>query len=225
MRRLTDETGLAGTVLVIVIAWALVAVLMLTRTLVAAQTIEDHVDVILSEVGPGGVVDDTALVAVLQDTERIAADIDTAAAPLSGQLDQIISTAGSIDGSVTNILNTAQSINSTAKSIGGIVNSINGNLSSILGVVREINCGNDIANPNLGQIVEACGQKGVHGINLRVDVIIGLVRGINSDTSAVLNQVVQIHDHANAIDCSVPTSVLLGPLTGGGAACGAHPGD
>ena len=50
--RLGDERGLAGKILVGVIAWALGAVLLLTNTLVAAQQINTRVDRITHTVGP-----------------------------------------------------------------------------------------------------------------------------------------------------------------------------
>lgn len=218
MKRLADESGLAGIVLVIVIAWALVAVLQLTRTLVAAQNIEDSVDIITSEVGE--IKNETGLVQVLEETTSLTSQILEAAAPLTGQLDQVVSSAGSIDASVTDILSTAGSINSTAKSIGATVDSINGRAGAILGVVREINCGFGVENPTLAKMVELCGTKGVRGINLRLDVIIADVRGIKSDTGNILAQVREIHKHANSIDCS--PALLVG---GTGEACGKHQGD
>lgn len=221
MRRLADETGLAGTVLIIVIAWALVAVLMLTRTLVAAQSIEGRVDVIFTEVASPetGLVNETALVAVLQDTEQIAASIDTAAAPLSSQVGQVVEAATSIDSSAAQILNVAGSINSTAKSIGSTVNSINSNLSAILGEVRgTIHCGFDIENPTLQAVIDRCGEGSVTlGTNLRVDVLLDLIRGIKSDTGNILAEVLEIHGHANSIDCN-PATLLAAT----GDACGAH---
>ena len=50
--RFNEETGLAGKILVGVIAWALGAVLLLTNTLVAAQQIDNRVDRITHTVGP-----------------------------------------------------------------------------------------------------------------------------------------------------------------------------
>ena len=81
------EAGLAGIALVIVIAWALAAVMMLTGTLIAAQQIDDRVATILGEVSP--IDDDLDSVKLAQETDRIAKDILTAAEPLSGQLDQV----------------------------------------------------------------------------------------------------------------------------------------
>lgn len=197
---LHGEQGLAGASLVIVIAWALAAVMMLTGTLVAAQAIDETVFGLTNTLTE--IDEDTASVELAAETNRIATDINSAAAPLSGQLDEVIASAQSIDDTVPQILGTAGEINETAKSInstvlgigttaddiGATVNGIHGNLSAILPVTQVIN-------------------QGVKDINARADVIIGLVNGIKSDTGNILAQVGRknengIHGHANSIDCS-----------------------
>ncbi|HLJ09286.1 MAG TPA: hypothetical protein VKX24_12175, partial [Acidimicrobiia bacterium] len=50
--RLDDERGLAGKILVGVVAWALGAVLLLTSTLVSAQQIDSRVERIRHTVSP-----------------------------------------------------------------------------------------------------------------------------------------------------------------------------
>lgn len=204
MRRLhTDEAGLAGTVLVIVIAWALAAVLMLTGTLIAARQIDDRVASITGSVSE--IDDDLDLVELAGQVSDKAAAIDQAAAPLSGQLDQVIGAAGNIDTSARSILDTAGqinqtagSINSTAGQIGSTVDSIHGHAGGILDTARSI-------------------EAGVAAINGRADTIIGLVRGIKADTGDILVAVVEgVHPHANSIDCSPAVT---------GSRCGAHAGD
>lgn len=192
-----DESGLAGTILIIAIAWALSAVLMLTGTLISAQQINNRVDEITGEVGP--IDKDLDAVALAEETNAIAADILTAAKPLSGQLDQVIDSVGGINGSVDGILETAGSINRTANSInsvvgsiGSAVDSIDGNLSAVLATVRSI-------------------DAGVGAINGRADTVVSIVAAIRSDLADVLAQVGSghgapsnstIHGHANSIDCS-----------------------
>src|SRR5438094_7068122 len=111
MRRLTDARGLAGQILVGVIAWALVAVVMLTRTLVSAQQIDDRVFTIKNTVSP--IDHNLDSVALAVKTNDIAGQILTAAKPLSGQLDQVVKSATSIDTSAASINGTAGSINQT----------------------------------------------------------------------------------------------------------------
>lgn len=211
MRRLHhDEQGLAGTVLVIVIAWALAAVLMLTGTLVAAQQIDDLVADITTSVS--AIDDDTASVALAEETTRISGDILSAAQPLEEQLDQVLGSVASIDTSVVSILDTAGSIDSS-------VNSIRASASDIDSSVRSINSRLDGTFAHVRSI-----RQGIEDINVRVDTIIGLVRGIESDTDDVRhvfrrgdNYPVDagIRGHAESIDCSG----LTGLATGGGEQC------
>ncbi len=221
MRLHRDESGLAGAMLVVVIAWALAAVLMLTATLVSAKQIDDRVVVITRNVEP--IDQDLENVRLLTETNRIADGILEAARPLPGQLDELISINPSIDRNVLQILDSAQQINQTAKAINGTagainstVNSIhatatdiNGTVDSILGNVRAIHAttitcpdpgqpgrapqtGDIIAN--LERSIRACGTKGIPGINRRVDIVLAAVQGIKGDTANVLAQVGPGHE-------------------------------
>ncbi|MFN2388208.1 MAG: hypothetical protein ABR575_01175 [Actinomycetota bacterium] len=171
---------------------------MLTGTLISAIAIDEAVADIVSSVSPIDKDLDSVKLAIEVNTS--AGKILEAAGPLSGQLDEVITSVGTIDETVTGILDTAGgindtvgSINTTAKGIGSTVDGIHGNLSTVLGEVRTI-------------------KAGVAAINGRADVIIGAVRGIESDLSNVLTQVgrqhgsagnFMIHGHANNIDCKV----------------------
>lgn len=198
------DSGVAAVALVVVIAWALTAVLLLTQTLVAARQIDERVDVIRSEVGSVDLdLDDVAL---LEDTTRVADDIRDAAAPLSGQLDAVIAAAQSIDRRVASIEGTANAINRTVNDIGGSARSINSHVRAILA--------------SLQGVLDAARSidSGVEGINRRADTVIELVRWIRSDVGNVLGQVLDVHRHANSIDCS-PAVRLQSQR------CGAHPDD
>ena len=163
-RILKSEVGLAGQILVGVVAWALAAVLMLTNTLISAQQIDNRVDRITNTVGP--IDHDLDSVKLAAETNRIAGEILTAAKPLSGQAQQVIDATASIDtsaksidgdvlqigesvngidantrainGNVTEINKTVKDINGTAKTISGTVNQIDGNVTSIGGTVKGI---------------------------------------------------------------------------------------
>lgn len=175
--RLRSERGQAGIALIIVIAWALAAVFMLTRTLVAAQQINTRVKTIRSEVT--GIKGDTALVAELTKTNEIASAILVAAKPLAPMLETVDATAKSINSTVTGILGNATSIGST-------VNLINGNVKSILSVATEIN-------------------NGVAAINGRADRALSVVNLIKGDTGSIQRAVASgsgqgIHWHACNVD-------------------------
>jgi hypothetical protein len=194
--RAVGEAGVVGANLAITLAFALFAVIQLTRTTIAADQIDDRVDIITSDVGE--IDEELVNVPKLDETSRMAKEILTAAQPLSAQAGEILTTARSIDGTVSGILGNATSINGTVKGIRG-------NLGALQPVVRSIN-------------------DGVATINGQADRAIELVRGIKIDLDNVLTQVggggpgghtgaggKTISGHANSIDCS--TAVAL-PLVG-----------
>jgi len=187
-RRMRGQSGIVGANLAITLAFALFAVIQLTRTTVAAQQIDDRVNTIVGDVSQ--IDQDLVNVPKLDETNRIAQEILAAAKPLTGQAGQILATAKSIDGTVSGILGNAGSIN-------GTVHGIRGNLTTLTPVVRSIN-------------------DGVATINGQADKAIELVRNIKLDLDNVLTQVggggtgghngaggKTISGHANSIDCSV----------------------
>jgi methyl-accepting chemotaxis protein len=181
--RLHDESGLAGVILVGVVAWALAAVLLLTNTLVAAQQIDTRVDRITHTVGP--IDHDLDSVNLAAETNRIAGDILTAAKPLTGQAQQIVDATASIDTS-------AKSINGDVAQIGESVNGIDANARSINGNVTEIN--NTVKDIN-GTAKTINGT--VNQIDGNVAAIGGTVKGIGANLAAVLGTAESIRgDHA-----------------------------
>lgn len=202
--RTSGEAGLAGIALVIVIAWALAAVMMLTGTLIAAQQIDERVAVIVGEVSPiDKDLDSIKLAGEINDTAEKILD---AARPLSGQLDQVIGAAGSIDRSVKSILSTADDINGTAleindtvtgigsdvQSIGNSVGGIDSSLRAVLNEVRSIEAGVTAIN-----VKAAKGIALVRAITRDLDKVLALIKGHGNPTNATL------HGHANSIDCQV----------------------
>jgi hypothetical protein len=145
--------ALPGIVLVIVIAWALAAVLILTGTLINAREIKDDVTVINNQVSP--IDKDLQSVALAAQTVDISSRINTAAQPLTGQAAQIISAARRIDTSARSILNTAGSINQTVHQINGTVVHIEGTVVSIHGAVEAI--GGDVGS--IFGLVEQIGAR------------------------------------------------------------------
>ena len=182
-----------GANLAIVIALALFAVIQLTRTLLAANQIDDRVKVIVGEVGP--IDTDLDEVAKLDETARMAEEILAAAQPLSGQAGQIIDITASIDAIGSDILNTVGSINGNANNILGNVGPINGtakainsDLSAVLPVVQSI-------------------DVGVAAINRRADAVIDRTIPIEADTTNIDRLVDSIEISAEEI-CNSP--VVMG---------------
>jgi prefoldin subunit 5 len=233
MRKLSDERGLAGKILVGVIAWALGAVLLLTSTLVSAQQIDNRVGRITTEVSP--IDKDLDSVNLAIETNATAQQILEAAKPLSGQLDQVLATkikenAEAIDGNVQGIKKSVDSINAaalginsdvlaingsvraintTARSINGLVRSIDGNVGSIGSTVNGIDAnlkavlGTAQAIRGDHEVKSGFGD-GLAGINRRVDTARALVEGIKTDTGNILSLVRSIDKSAKSINNKLP---------------------
>jgi hypothetical protein len=199
-RSRNQEKGIVGVNLALTIAFALFAVIELSRVVLAATQIDDRVKVIVTEVGPGSNVSRLDETQKLNETGRMAEDILAAAQPLSGQAQQIIDTAKSIDGTVSGILGNATDIN-------GTVHSINSTVSALLPVVNNIH-GDDSISATTG---------GVAAIDKRAQAAIPIVAGIQTDLSRanVLGTLVNVDRHAVAI-CN---GTAVGTI--GGASCSA----
>ncbi len=174
--RRRGQQGVVGINLVVVLAFALYAVIQLSRVTLAAKQIDDRVEVITAEVGPGSNVSRLDETAILDTVGDRAEQIRAAAEPLTGQAGAILTAAQSIDRTASNIFTAAGEIN-------GVVRSINGTIGQLPPVVRSIN-------------------DGVAATNGRVERARGPVAGIRDDLNNVLREVVVIDAHATAL-CSV----------------------
>ena len=224
MRERSATLGLApalpGIVLVVVIVWALAAVLMLTGTLVNAREINDAVPLINSQVLP--IDEDLDNVELAEETARLTEQIRDAAAPLSDQADRILQVAGNIDRNAASILVTARSINDTANAINGnvlsindTVGAINDNVVSINGRVGSIGAsvasigsrvstvGGNVAsiNSRVGSVLGAVGASNATGdgsIRATVDSILGTFRTLEPETRSIDEGVAAINRRADA---------------------------
>ncbi|HEX6596922.1 MAG TPA: hypothetical protein VF045_08300, partial [Acidimicrobiales bacterium] len=211
-RRPRGERGIVGLNLVLVIAFALYAVIMLSRTTLAAKQIDDRVRVIVTEVGPGSNVSRLDETQKLNTIGQTAEDILRAAQPLSGQAQTIIDVSGSIDNTVSGILGNANEINATVKSI-------NSTAAALLPVVSRIH-GDESLDTITG---------GVAAINKRAETATPVVSGISNDLGAVFGHVGlggtgghgsagldTIHNDVNSINCALtdPSGGLLGTVGG-----------
>ncbi len=180
---------MAPVVLVILIAWALLSVMFLTGTLLAARSIDRSVAVIkpnVDEIGMDAKFIDEART-IRNKTEKIR----TAADPLTGLAATTLTVASkgidpklkSILGKVHRINSVAGEINSTVLSIGGTVDSIFSNASSINRSVLSIG---------------SSGQS-----------ILRDVRTINASARGILSSGGSILSRVNSIDRAVATIVGL----------------
>ena len=199
MMRPRSERGIVGFNLALVIAFALFAVIELSRVVLAATQIDDRVKVIITEVGPGSNVSRLDETQKLNETGRMAEEILAAAEPLQGQLDQVIEAATSID-------NTVSAINQNAGEINQTVRSINSTVSALLPVVQTIH-GDDSLSVTTG---------GVAAINKRAATAAPVVGAIQTDLSRanILGTLVSVDRHAVAI-CNGSALALVG----GGVRC------
>jgi methyl-accepting chemotaxis protein len=222
-KRLSDERGLAGGVLVGVVAWAFVAVALLVTILMTANQIDDRVAFIRGQVSP--IDHDLDSVKLLESINTRADAIDTAAAPLSGQLgvvkdrtDSILNSAAAIDDTAKTINSTVHGIDANVSDIHGSAVSINGLVHSINGTVRNIDANASSINGTAHSIdgiftgvldtariirgdPNANGLGGgLAGAARRLDVLLGLVNGIKADTGNILALVGPIDASAKSID-------------------------
>ena len=179
-----DDSGIVGLNLALVIAFALYAVIQLSRVVLAGSQIDDRVKVIITEVGPGSNVSRLDETQKLNETGRMAEEILVAAQNLSARAGTITETAQSIDGKVSQILSNATDINGSVVSIDSIT-------KQLRPVVQNIN------GDNRGSV----GTGGVAGINMRAQTAIPIVGGIQTDLnrSNILGTLVSVDKHAVAI--------------------------
>lgn len=227
---LSGQRGLAPAVLVVVVAWALAAVLMLTGTLVAARRIHRDVQVITPEVSD--ISTNSRAVALATKTAAVSAQIATAAGPLSGHLAATLTAAHGINRNVTSILGRARTINATALSIGRKVDTIHEAVASIGAAAASIDRNARSINASAHGIgasarairadvtsvhASAVGirgratairqttgsiDRGLADINARAVRARRVVLPIGADIAAILPFVRAIDAHANGIDCS-----------------------
>ena len=226
-KRLSDERGLAGGVLVGVVAWAFVSVACLVTILMTANHIDERVAFIRGVVSP--IDHDLDSVKLLESINARADAINTAAAPLSGQLGTVKDHTDSILGEAAAIDDTAKSINTTVHKIDGNVDDIHGSVLSINSIVHAINGtvrdidanassingtahsieGSIAAIDDTAKIIRGdhnlkSGGGGLAGAARRLDVLLGQITGIKGDTGNILTLVGSIQNTAKAIDNKFP---------------------
>lgn len=191
--------GLAGFVLVVVVAWALAAVLLLTGTLTNARQINNRVKLVNAQVGP--IDQNLSFVKLAGTTGRVSGEILQAARPLSGQATQIITAAGHIQRNASAILTTARSIN-------GVVHQINGNATAINGTVHAIGGNVSSIGSSVSSISSSVSSIGgnVGSIHSRVATVEGAVgpvgatdKSINADVTSIHSSLAKINTTAHSI--------------------------
>lgn len=204
--------------LVVIIAWALFAVAMLTGTLVAAQKIETRLAVINEDFPT--ISQNVKSIPLAVETGRIADEINRVAAPIGPQFTQVVDAVGMIDASAKTVNDNVISINGSAKMINAAVKTINGTVVMIDTSLTAVN--DQVGSINgsvvgigrsfdgiLGEVRSIDDE--VAGINNRADVVIGQALGISRDLDRIAPVVRDIRQNSQAI---ADSPLLLRDLEG-----------
>ncbi len=177
--------ALPGIALVVIIVWALAAVMMLTGTLTNAREIDKTLPLITSQTSP--IDKDLDSIRLARRTVRLTQRIDRAAKPLTGQANRIIRVARNIDSRVAGILGTAVSINETARAINANAREINSDVSAVSASVISINATVDSIESNVLTINNTVRsiEGRVFTINGRVRSVFNRVGGVNATNSSI----------------------------------------
>jgi len=175
-------------VLTILIAWALLSVMFLTGTLLAARSIDRSVAVIKPNVDEIGT--EAGFIDQARTIRNTSTKINKAAAPLTGHLKVTLRVADKgIDPKLKRILGKVGQINSVAGEINGTVLTIGSTVDQIYGSASSINTR-----------VNSIGSK-VRNINRSAQEINGSARSILSSGNSILSRV-------NSIDTAVTKNVI-----------------
>ena len=175
-------------VLTILIAWALLSVMFLTGTLLAARSIDRSVAVIKPNVDEIGT--DAKFIAQAKTIRDTSTKINAAAKNLSGHLAVTLDVASKgIDPKLKRILGKVGQINSVAGEINTTVLGIGSTVDGILANATSIN-----------DTVHAIGSKG--------GTILRSAREINGSARSILSSGNSILSRVNSIDTAVTKNVL-----------------
>lgn len=211
---LSGARGMSPVVLVVLIAWALLSVIFLTGTLLAARSIdrsvsgvtgrtdangkpEKNIKTTVEEIGREGKFIDEA-----RKTVQISTAIRKAADPLSGHLARTLTVATkgidpklkSILGKVGDINTTAGQINTNVKGIGGTVDDIFSSVTSINDSVHSINSHVHSIGGSAGSIRTATSE-----INGSARSILGNLGAILARVNHIDRSVARINGQAETI--------------------------
>jgi methyl-accepting chemotaxis protein len=184
---LSGARGMSPVVLVILIAWALLSVMFLTGTLLAARSIDRSVAVIKPNVEEIGT--DAGFISQAKTIQETSTKIRTAALPLSGSLATTLQVASKgIDPKLKSILGKVGQINSVAGEINTTVLEIGTTVDQIFGSASSINSS-----------VLSIGRAG--------GTILKSAREINTSAKSILSSGGSILSRVNSIDKAVATIV------------------
>jgi len=191
---------MAPVVLVILIAWALLSVMFLTGTLLAARSIDRSVAVIKPTVDEIGT--DAGFIAQAKTIADTSAKIRTAAEPLSASLTDTLRVASKgIDPKLKSILGKVRRINSVAGDINGTVLQIGSSVDGIFGSVSSINDRASSVGESARSILTSAREinGSSRGILSNTGSILSRVNSIDRGVALIVKQSTEIGDVAKTI--------------------------
>jgi uncharacterized protein YoxC len=193
--------------LIVVLAFAVWAIVMLTITLIAAGNIDHQVGVINRVYPP--IIQNTQAVGLARTTARVAGEINEAARPLGPAFTHTVAAADGIAASANSIQKRAKEINdkvhsihSTVQSIGGAVNGIGATLSSVNDKAQSIRDAATGIQHSFHRILDhvIAIDDEAKGINVRVLRVRDAAERIRDDLDRVRHPLVpDIRQNARAI--------------------------
>jgi len=236
---MTATSRLPRIVLAILGVWGLLAGVMLLHTLLATKQLHNRVNAITASVAE--IDKETGSIELMQETNRISADLLAASKPLPGTLEEMKGvTAGlaakvdsilagsttiqtnsqAIEGKVVAARDTAASINGSVKGIGKSLASILATLRSTQKAAGEINTSTKGINAAVAELLPVTRDidAGIGNSNKGIAEAALIVVALRADIGNILATLPDIAKHANSIDCSSGLSVLS-LLAGPGEAC------
>jgi uncharacterized protein YoxC len=239
LQALKEADRLPKQVLAIVGIWGLVAGVMLVHTLLATKQLHRRVNAITRSVAE--IDQETAAISLMQDTNRISAQLLAASQPLPGTLQEMKGVTAGLAGKVDSILAGSTTIETnskeiegkvvgardTAAAINGSVKGIGRSLASILATLRstqraagEINASTKGINAAVSDLLPVTRDidSGIASSNRGIGEAAVIVDALRADIGNILAVLPDIAKHANSIDCSSGLSVLS-LLAGPGEAC------
>jgi len=211
---LSGARGMSPVVLVILIAWALLSVIFLTGTLLAARSIDRSVSGVTGRVDDKGKPEkniyDTVqeigkegkFIAEAKKTVAISTAIRKAADPLSGHLARTLTIAdkgilprlNKINGKVVGIIDVAGKINQNVVSIHGTVGTINSSVGEIGNSVSSI--GSSVRS--IDRATKTINQS-ARGILGSLSEVLSLVQHIDGSVNTIVGQANTISGVADTI--------------------------
>jgi uncharacterized protein YoxC len=236
---MTETSRLPKIVLGILGVWGLLAGVMLIHTLLATKQLHKRVNAITASVSQ--IDKETGSIELMQETNRISAELLAASKPLPGTLEEMKGVTAGLAGKVDSILAGSTTIETnsqeiegkvvaardTAASINGSVKGIGRSLAGILATLRstqkaagEINASTKGINAAVAELLPVTRDidAGIGNANKGIAEAALIVVALRADIGNILATMPDLAKHANSIDCSSGLSILS-LLSGPGEAC------